>query len=49
MTKRSSQNEHITLTPNGMRGMAMPQLVGMQMKTNRSTPLAANITNRLAT
>jgi hypothetical protein len=49
MTKRSSQNEHITPTPDGMRGMAMPQLVRMQMKTSSSAPLAANITNRLAT
>ena len=29
MTKRSGQNEHITPTPDGMCGMAMPQLVRM--------------------
>ena len=39
MTKRYSQNEHITPKPDGMRGMSIPQLVRIQMETSSSPRL----------
>ena len=48
MTKRSSQNEHIAPTPDGMRGMAMPQLMRVNVETCDSTPFAADSTDRLS-
>ena len=49
MSERRLEREDIDSSLYRVRRMAVPQLVRMQMKTSRSAPLAANITNRLAT
>ena len=48
MSKRCLEREYIDSPLNRMCGMAVPQLVWMDMEASSSSPLAAYISNRLS-
>ena len=48
MSKRRLEREYIDSPLNRLCGMAMPQLVWMDMEASSSSPLAAYISNRLS-
>ena len=48
MSERRLESEYINSALNGVRRMAVPQLVWVDVQPGGSAPLAANISNRLA-